>query len=187
MILVFELSECHANKEGKSWWLHGKLITADKVNLNKRLYSKETLEEAFDDVHDRMRRGSFLGTCFHESSPEIDASKVSHVFHKVWREGNSWHGSAKCVKNGGGAILESLLDAMPNGMGFSTRSTGEVDLKNGVQHVRKGSVKIHAADAVIQPSSGELFSRVLQENISRKRYNTLLEPISKLPPAVDPI
>jgi len=139
------------------------LQTVNDVNRNKRLYTKEVLEEGLKKIKDKLKEGSLLGELDHptDRNPSrqftVLYKESSHRIREVGWEGNRLIGIVETLSTPNGKILKALVeDKVP--IGFSFRGVGDVQpITEGGRKYNKvvGPIHIVTWDAVSYPSHKE--------------------------------
>jgi len=140
------------------YYIRGIFSKADVVNKNKRLYPKDVLREAVDDIQESVKNNGFVGECEHPSSPKINLDRMSHKITKLeMMEDGSMVGEMKLLDTPMGNIIKSLVKENIR-LGVSTRGLGKVVKKDylgeSVDFVQP-NYKLRAIDIVFDPSAGE--------------------------------
>jgi hypothetical protein len=162
------------SKEDGHWKIFFKAIlqTCDEENRNKRIYPRQDLAEALNAIQDRVRQRAFLGELDHPAqSNEMSRQatvlfkEASHLFTKIWFQGNEVWGQGETLATPNGQILTALIkDRVP--IGFSLRALGQIqESANGAKIVRK-PIFVVAYDAVSRPSHERaLIKEVVSESV----------------------
>lgn len=133
----------------------GHYIMLDETNKNKRKYKSEDTVPAIEQFKREMiDTGRAGGTLNHESSADVDLTKLCHKIISLERDEkrpNLYIGKSVVLSTPSGKIYESLLnDGLRTGM--STRMLGQVIEESGISVV-KAPVLI-SVDSVYDPSIG---------------------------------
>lgn len=159
-------------KEGKVKFVAA-LQTAGDLNRNKRIYPKDVLQDSIDRLQEVLEKRQLIGELDHPISDNpvrqttVLFKEASHVFTKLWFEGDVLFGEMETLPyTPGGRILSGLImDDIS--VGWSLR--GMADLSTSPdgkgQIVEKPLVTI-SYDAVSNPSHSKAVVReVYQENV----------------------
>lgn len=95
------------------------------MNLNKRIYTKNTCQKIIDDFN---KQNSVFGE-IEPDNTDISLANVSHLVEKLWIENNILKAEIKILNTPQGKILEQLVDSMC----FSSRAFGTINPDNTVE------------------------------------------------------
>lgn len=111
---------------GKRPRLIGKIQCADQKNGNGRVYPRETLiREVQNFIDGPLQTNTATGELDHASDSIIHLSNVSHVFRRIWWEGDDVMGELELLTTPSGKIAMAILEAgIP--LGISSRGLGSV-------------------------------------------------------------
>ncbi len=169
MILIRELIEesnivIEEDNGIKSIFIVGPILQLDTVTANKRSFSSAIMEEKMSQYQlshiDKKRAYGELG---HPNTPKINLERVSHMFHSVIKEGNSYIGKAKLIDTPFGLIAQSLVKEGA-GLGVSIRCVGTMKEINGVSHIQSDLRICTPSDIVADPSGPDCFVTALMED-----------------------
>lgn len=139
----------YGNKK-KHWYLNGIFIQGEIQNLNGRIYPREEIAKAVQDLSEQIKlHGGVLGELDHPDTLVINVHNVSHMITEIHMEGNDGVGKMKILSNTpSGKIVEGLLmDGVP--LGVSSRGSGNVDEWSS----RVSDFEIITVDIVATPSA----------------------------------
>lgn len=162
--------------------LEAVLQEANQPNRNKRIYKKETLQEALQMpyIQEKLKTNSLLGEMNHPISNDparqlrVEVDRASHVIKEFYWEGDNLIGKVETAATTVGKDFAGLIKE--NGMiaSFSMRGAGDVSKgANGMMTV-KSPIKIITYDAVHFPSHPGAYQRKLLEHdqsLSVKAYD----------------
>jgi hypothetical protein len=139
----------------KKMILTGKFLMLNEKNKNNRKYLEEDLVPAIELYNEKyIKNNRAGGTLNHESSPDIDLTKLCHKIVSLERDkenSNFYIGKSHVLTTPSGKILESLIKDDFR-VGMSSRCLGRI-----VQESSYSTVKdpiIVSIDAVFDPSIG---------------------------------
>jgi hypothetical protein len=121
---------------------------------NNMIILKDAAKSAVDDyIRDRVEKGSAFGTTGH--SEEI--SKISHIWRRLWWEGDNLMGEADILDNDEGHSLVGLLKTGKLGVSvaWGSTETGETH-KNvkGTYFYVYDDILVSRFDIVVSPALG---------------------------------
>lgn len=164
--------------QAKNWFIEGIMAQADVVNRNRRKYPKSIMESAFQDYHtNQVLTNGAVGELMHPNTPELNTDRISHRIVRLEQDGANWVGKAMILNTPTGNIVKGLLEGGVR-LGVSTRGTGSVVAKNGINEVA-GDFRLAAIDIVMQPSAPDAFVQGLMEHAPFV-WNTLEEDVEFL-------
>jgi len=111
----------------------------DRVNANGRFYSKKVFEKILGSKHfqDRVGKRGVVGILEHPEDGQTRLDRISHVVTRVWDDGKGTIlGEAEVLDTTNGKELKSLFNGNVM-VGISSRGSGSVTEKDGVQHVNE--------------------------------------------------
>lgn len=141
----------------KTYRLRGIFSKAGVVNKNKRIYSREIMEEAVRQATDLIKQGRFVGEIEHPSSPKINLERISHKITELkMTSDGAVIGEMVPAGPSKHVLIELLADKI--NVGVSTRGVGTVKpyrgpLGEGLLEVQPGYM-MNAIDIVHDPSAG---------------------------------
>lgn len=140
------------------------------VNNNVRVYDVSLMKPIIDNqIADRISKKHLVGEWGHPISEyiqamneamsikrivEINPKAISHAFDKIWLDGDLIRGHVRTLigTEYGRAMTSVILDDKLN-VGFSLRSLGGVEVRNGVSYVAANGFRFVTYDAVFNPSN----------------------------------
>jgi hypothetical protein len=151
--------------------LRGVFSRVNKPNKNKRIYTRDVMEEAIDSVSDMITNRGLVGELDHPPSPKINVKGISHVITglSISPDG-AVLGEAEALNTEPGKTLKELMEAKVR-LGVSTRGLGSVEpyngplVKEGTGYVMvKPGYKMKAIDIVFDPSQ-DSFPEYVREDL----------------------
>jgi len=105
----------------------GQFQHAGQPNANGRIYPRNVLEEAVNNLQEDIKSRRILGEYDHPPDAKIHLDRVSHLITKLWMEGDKVFGEAEVLANTlCGAQLKALLENKIN-VGISSRGVGDME------------------------------------------------------------
>lgn len=141
----------------KVFRIRGVFSRCNFANRNKRVYHRDVMEEALNDVSPLLKNGGFVGELDHPPSPKINMEKISHkITELAITDDNAVIGEMIPAGPKKGDLISILEDRIR--IGVSTRGTGGLSpyrgpLGEGLLEVQKG-FRLRAIDIVHDPSAG---------------------------------
>lgn len=127
---------------------------ADTPNQNNRRYPTGLWEKCLTpggDFVSRLENREVLGEVEHPESGNTSLARVSHLWERVWQEGNKIMGQCLILDTPEGRRLNELC-AVGHPLGFSSRGRGETfTAHDGLEEV-KDDYFLDTFDAVAKPS-----------------------------------
>ena len=156
---------------GKSLYMEGIFVQANKRNQNQRIYPGHEIKNAVESINKRIGEGfSVLGEADHPEDLQVNLDRVSHLIEKMWMNGDDGLGRLKLLPTPMGNICKTLLESGAR-LGVSSRGAGEV----GNDGMVKG-FEIQTVDIVANPSAPDAYPDPLYEAIMNgKRGNILMD------------
>jgi hypothetical protein len=132
--------------------IEGVYLLQNTKNKNNRIYDADEMEPAVAKFNENyVERNRACGTLNHETSPDIDLSKICHRIISLKQEGNTYIGRSMVSSTPSGRILSQLLEDK-FAIGMSSRSLGTLTESSGSTKVK--NLAILSVDAVYEPSTG---------------------------------
>lgn len=126
----------------------------DSENQNGRRYPRRLWDRVLADGGEfivRLMNREVLAECEHPESGNTHLGRVSHLWERVWCDGNRIMGECLILKTPEGQKLDELL-AVGHPLGFSSRGRGEtMSDSNGIEEVKEDYF-LDTFDAVAKPS-----------------------------------
>jgi len=146
--------------------LSGKIQEAEIRNGNGRIYPKRVLEREIENYQQTIKRGSAVGSIDHPDSSIVGLRDASHMFLRMWWNGNEVYGTCKVLTTPDGKILEALVNDGVK-LGISSRALGSVsETREGT--IVEDDLQLLAFDFVQEPSSPQAFMSLKEA----KNYDT---------------
>lgn len=159
----FSFFEGKKKQVNDSLMLEFVFMTADEVNLNKRVYPFKVVKKAIEKASTRLAKGATLfGAAAHpEKTLELDS--VSHFLTKLWLQSKTAFAEAKIVPTTSGKNLSAILKAGGK-LGVSARGVGNVKTdKSGISTVQE-DYELLSVDFVVSPSFNT-FASIREETL----------------------
>ena len=139
-------------ESGKKIYLEGIFSTADKPNRNGRIYSRSVMETAIADYDKKwIKEGKAIGETNHPNYPIPDMRKASIMIESLKWDGDNVIGKASVMSTPEGQIVKGLIESGYK-VGISSRGTGSVKSKNGLNEVQS-DFRLFAYDLVSNASN----------------------------------
>ena len=146
--------------DGKTLYIEGVFMGAEKRNRNGRLYHREILEREVNRFNDLIATNEALGELEHPETSKVNPKEAAIKIIKLRMDEDFALGKAK------------VLDYMPNGhmlanllkdvrMGVSSRGVGDVDKKTGIV---ESNFHLITIDAVYGPSCPDAYVNAVNES-----------------------
>lgn len=163
--LLSEAVDLGPDGRPKTYYLKGMFIQGDIRNHNGRIYPRDQIRNAVNQINERLRSGeSILGEMDHPEGLNINLERVSHMITEMRVEGSDGYGTMKIIETvQAGQIIKGLLDAGVR-LGVSSRGSGNV---GGGGYVN--DFEIITVDIVANPSGPNCIPNAIRE--ARKRNN----------------
>lgn len=96
-------------------------------NANGRIYPKDVLHQAVEEIQEDVKARRVLGEFDHPPDAKIHLDRVSHLITKLWVEGDTVFGECEVLENTTyGRQLKALLESNVN-IGISSRGVGDME------------------------------------------------------------
>lgn len=155
-----------ANKAGKKrLYITGPFLQYDKMNRNKRVYSKNVMDKAVKEYHkDYIDQKRSLGELNHPAEPIVNPERAAIRTDSLKPVGkNYYEGKAMVLSTPMGKIVENLIDDGCK-VGVSSRGLGSLrPHRDGYNEVQDDFRLTTAADVVFDPSAQEAFVQGVYE------------------------
>lgn len=150
----------------KAYWISGIFMQAEVVNGNRRIYPKEVLYKATDQLQKQIKANKLFGELNHPetNSNMLNPDRACVKITELTYEGNNIMGKAKVMKDVPcGAIVHGLLK---EGIviGVSSRGFGEVKRNEQGIAVVQAPLILKTIDVVSEPSAPEAYMTAVMEN-----------------------
>lgn len=165
-------------KKGGNLVVEGIIQRANTKNQNGRIYPKAVLEREFEKyIKGPVAERRAIGELDHPESSVINLKNGSHLFTKIWWDGDDVWGRMEIISTPSGNILkEYFLNGIT--IGVSSRGMGSV------KQVAENTVEVQddfdllCIDAVSTPSTQGSFMKSLKEG--KEHQNNNYNPYSKV-------
>lgn len=169
------------------------LQEADRPNRNKRIYSKEVLEQALADpyVQERIRTNTWYGEAGHPldtslaRQTNIMHDNIAFMIKRFWWEGNLLMGECETANTARGRDMAGLIEQNSR-VSFSARAQGsllpQTDM-TGISRVAP-NLKLITYDWVINPSHDQAFITSLCNETKESMFKTTNVTAAELKEAV---
>jgi len=149
---------------GKSYFIEGIFMQANKKNRNGRVYPAEILQkEAKRYTTEFIKKKRAFGELGHPDGPTVNLERVSHMIEELEEVGQNFMGRAKVLDTPYGKIVKNLIDEGAQ-LGVSSRGMGALKPGgNGVSEVQGDFYLATAADIVADPSAPDAFVHGIME------------------------
>ena len=165
--LTFDQAQVKTERaaEGKDLYLSGLFIEGDKKNHNERVYPRQEIQRAVNQINEQITGGySVLGEVDHPANLRINLDRVSHMIEKMWCEGSNGYGKMKILPTPMGNIVRAMLDSGVK-LGVSSRGSGDVGDDGKVS-----GFDIVTVDIVAQPSAPNAYPNAVYESLMNMRH-----------------
>lgn len=161
-----ELTE---SSSGNELFLQGLFIQGDVKNQNGRVYPRDEIQRACDQIKERLQRGeTVLGELDHPEQLQINLDRVSHIITDMYCEGSNGYGKLKIIDTPMGNIARSLLKGGAK-LGVSSRGSGDVNDNGSVS-----GFDIVTVDIVAQPSAPDAYPKTIYESLFNMRGGEMI-------------
>ena len=149
---------------GKSYFIEGIFMLANKKNRNGRIYPTEILQkEAKRYTTEFIKKKRAFGELGHPDGPTVNLERVSHMIEELEEVDQNFMGRAKILDTPYGKIVKNLIDEGAQ-LGVSSRGMGSLKPGgNGVSEVQGDFYLATAADIVADPSAPDAFVAGIME------------------------
>ena len=149
--------------------IRGLFSEAEKVNGNKRIYSRKLLERECNKLGTMIAERRLDGELDHPSSEVVSLSNASHLVTGLKWDSNKIIGEAEVLNTPSGKVLQELLKSGVQ-VGISSRATGslEQDMHEDCYRVQD-NLKMITWDMVSDPSCTGAFPQIAEGTLNEKR------------------
>ena len=149
---------------GKSYFIEGIFMQANKKNRNGRVYPTEILQkEAKRYTTEFIKKKRAFGELGHPDGPTVNLERVSHMIEELEEVDQNFMGRAKILDTPYGKIVKNLIDEGAQ-LGVSSRGMGSLKpAGNGISEVQGDFYLATAADIVADPSAPDAFVHGIME------------------------
>ena len=146
--------------DGKDLFMQGLFIQGDVKNQNGRVYPKDEIQNAVENVTKRLSAGeTVMGELDHPEELQINLDRVSHIITEMQCDGSNGLGKLKVIDTPMGNIARALLKAGAK-LGVSSRGSGNVGDSG-----RVSDFDIVTVDIVAQPSAPDAYPKTIYESL----------------------
>ena len=144
----------------KTLRFRGKFQEAGVINKNKRMYTREILEQNIARLNAIISQNGLIGECDHPADSIVHFKDASHKITKLWWEGDVVMGEGMVLHTPMGLLIMSLINDGVR-IGMSSRGVGSGKVNEDGVLVISESYKLITFDSVADPSTHEAWqSRV---------------------------
>jgi len=160
--------------DGKDLFMQGLFIQGDVKNQNGRVYPKDEIEKAVENVTKRLSGGeTVMGELDHPEELQINLDRVSHIITEMMCNDANGMGKLKVIDTPMGNIARALLKAGAK-LGVSSRGSGNVN-----ESGRVSDFDIVTVDIVAQPSAPDAYPKTIYESLFNMRGGSMIHDIAK--------
>ena len=160
--------------DGKDLFMQGLFIQGDVKNQNGRVYPKDEIQRAVENVTSRLQGGeTVMGELDHPEELQINLDRVSHIITEMMCNGANGMGKLKVIDTPMGNIARALLKAGAK-LGVSSRGSGNVN-----ESGRVSDFDIVTVDIVAQPSAPDAYPKTIYESLFNMRGGSMIHDIAK--------
>ena len=178
-----------AKEDGKKQYhIEGVFLMGDKPNKNGRVYESKVLAKEVARYNEEfVSKNRALGELEHPQSATVNSERACHLITELKMDGNLVKGKSKILRTPMGEIMRTLIQDGVK-MGMSSRALGQLENKEGVNHVE--NMKLITIDCVADPSAPGAFVNGILESKSfivkqdgrfEEVYDQFEGKLSKLP------
>ena len=100
------------DSQEKKYFLRGIFSRVDHPNKNKRIYTRDVMDEAINEVGNVITNRGLVGELDHPPSPKINVQGISHVITKLQiSPDGAVLGEAEALNTVPGKTLRELMEA----------------------------------------------------------------------------
>lgn len=148
------------SNDGKDLFMQGLFIQGDVKNQNGRVYPKDEIQRAVENVTNRLQKGeTVMGELDHPEELQINLDRVSHIITDMHCDGADGIGKLKIIETPMGNIAKALLKSGAK-LGVSSRGSGNVNESGKVSEF-----EIVTVDIVAQPSAPDAYPKTIYESL----------------------
>ena len=160
--------------DGKDLYMQGLFIQGDVKNQNGRVYPKDEIKRAVENVTSRLNNGeTVMGELDHPEELQINLDRVSHIITEMMCNDANGMGKLKVIDTPMGNIARALLKAGAK-LGVSSRGSGNVN-----ESGRVSDFDIVTVDIVAQPSAPDAYPKTIYESLFNMRGGSMIHDIAK--------
>ena len=162
------------SNDGKDLFMSGLFIQGDVKNQNGRVYPKDEIQRAVENVTERLSGGeTVMGELDHPEELQINLDRVSHIITEMKCDGSNGLGKLKVIDTPMGNIAKALLKAGAK-LGVSSRGSGNVN-----ESGRVSDFDIVTVDIVAQPSAPDAYPKTIYESLFNMRGGSMIYDIAQ--------
>ena len=162
------------SNDGKDLYMQGLFIQGDVKNQNGRVYPKDEIKRAVENVTERLNKGeTVMGELDHPEELQINLDRVSHIITEMMCNDANGMGKLKVIDTPMGNIARALLKAGAK-LGVSSRGSGNVN-----ESGRVSDFDIVTVDIVAQPSAPDAYPKTIYESWINMRGGSMIHDIAK--------
>ena len=160
--------------DGKDLFMQGLFIQGDVKNQNGRVYPKDEIKRAVENVTERLNKGeTVMGELDHPEELQINLDRVSHIITEMMCNDANGLGKLKIIDTPMGNIAKALLKAGAK-LGVSSRGSGNVNESGKVS-----DFDIVTVDIVAQPSAPDAYPKTIYESLFNMRGGSMIYDIAQ--------
>lgn len=185
--LDFLIEEGNKDKPA-NMYVSGVYMVAEEKNRNNRIYSRDEMAQEVARYNEEfVSKNRALGELEHPQSATVNSERACHLITELKMDGNLVKGKSKILRTPMGEIMRTLIQDGVK-MGMSSRALGQLENKEGVNHVE--NMKLITIDCVADPSAPGAFVNGILESKSfivkqdgrfEEVYDQFEGKLSKLP------
>ena len=162
------------SNDGKDLYMQGLFIQGDVKNQNGRVYPKDEIKKAVENVTERLNKGeTVMGELDHPEELQINLDRVSHIITEMMCNDANGMGKLKVIDTPMGNIARALLKAGAK-LGVSRRGSGNVNDSG-----RVSDFDIVTVDIVAQPSAPDAYPKTIYESLFNMKGGSMIHDIAK--------
>ena len=162
------------SNDGKDLYMQGLFIQGDVKNQNGRVYPKDEIKKAVDNVTERLNKGeTVMGELDNPEELQINIDRVSHIITEMMCNDANGMGKLKVIDTPMGNIARALLKAGAK-LGVSSRGSGNVN-----ESGRVSDFDIVTVDIVAQPSAPDAYPKTIYESLFNMKGGSMIHDIAK--------
>ena len=162
------------SNDGKDLYMQGLFIQGDVKNQNGRVYPKDEIKKAVENVTERLNKGeTVMGELDHPEELQINLDRVSNIITEMMCNDAHGMGKLKVIDTPMGNIARALLKAGAK-LGVSSRGSGNVN-----ESGRVSDFDIVTVDIVAQPSAPDAYPKTIYESLFNMKGGSMIHDIAK--------
>jgi hypothetical protein len=169
------LHESVDDKGRKTIKFRGKFQEAGVVNKNKRMYTRDILEQNVGRLMEIINQNGLIGECDHPQDSIVHFANCSHKITKLWWEGDVVMGEGMVLHTPMGLLIMSLINDGVR-IGMSSRGVGSGKVNEDGVLVISESYKLITFDSVADPSTHQAF----QERVVSSPKHEVFSPKNEI-------